>query len=263
MSFSLYFAVGTNPEILTETFQDWDWENSPLDCLVAYPALHYWDKSQSRLGVRWKTGKTILDSGAYSAWNSGKVIDIEELIKEAKTGKWNQVAALDVIGDAEKSLENAFIMKNRGLQVIPVFHYSEPWDILLEYKKHFPYIGMGGTAAIITPMKRRWIEQCFARVYPHRIHLFGCAQEKVLRDFPFTSSDTATWLSSVRYGRLFSMPDLKVPRKSVAGRSVYDLKVEVLHYLRMAKRIRERWETELDRMEKENYPTSTPEISVY
>lgn len=239
MKFDFYFAaVSAAPQVPRATFGPWDWVNKPLNLLVGFPYLKTWD--QVCPDPPWPTKSTMLDSGAFSAWNSGQTIDFDALCIEAAKPRWKYAVALDVVGDSEASMANAIKMRAMGLEVIPVFHYGEPWDVLLEYKKEFAYIGLGGRPTS-TAMHRKWVDQCFARVFPHRIHLFGCGHRPTLLQFPFTSADTASWSSGSRYGRSSAMPGLKIPKFSQVGGDVYDLRADILHYLEVEAEVQARW----------------------
>jgi hypothetical protein len=246
--FQMYLAVCGSADINVATFGQWDWENKPLSILAAFPTFV---KTWKKVNPGWPTRATMLDSGAYSAYNSGKEIDFEELCQEAVLPEWTYTVGLDVIGDGVKSLENNLKMKARGLEVIPVFHGGDDWDILLEYKKHFSYIGFGGRPKI-KEVRNKWLDQCFARVWPIKIHAFGCAQKDVLLKWPFYSADTASWHTAVSFGSSPSMPGRRVPRKSEAGVSVFDLRTEIHHYMKLEREVRDRWNKELTKHFGEN-----------
>jgi len=92
----------------------------------------------------------MLDSGAFSAWTQKKEINLDEYIAFCKANKNRlySMVNLDVIGNAEKSLENFKIMKKAGLDVIPVFHRvdnkPDPIKHLEYYCKHSDYIALAG-----------------------------------------------------------------------------------------------------------------------
>lgn len=238
---NLYFAVCGSPDINIATFKDWNWEEKPLNILAAFPRfVNVWKK----VNPGWPTKSTMLDSGAYSAWNSGQVIDFDLLCEEMRQPCWNYKVGLDVIGDGPASLANNLKMKSLGLEVIPVFHYGEDFEILKEYKTQFPYLGIGGRPQQ-KDLRERWLDQCFARVYPAKIHLFGCGEFSLLKKWPFYSADTASWFTGASYGSSAATPGLRRPRKSEAGASVYNMKAELLHYLKIEAQIKDLWSSEL------------------
>lgn len=248
-----YFAIANSDPINRVTFKLWDWEARPINILVPFMppnGIRSWNnRDYETPGV-----KTILDSGAFSAWKSGTEVKLEDLIVEAcdREPAWNEVAALDPIGDPVTSLHNAYEMKLRNIPVIPIFHFGEPWDLLLEYKAQFgERIGLGGIATGISKVeKRKWVAQCFARVYPAKFHGFGVASEDLLMEFPFFTIDTASWHTGLRFGRSAAIPDLKMPRKSTLDggqheESAYDMRFEISHYLELEAAVKDRWAQEL------------------
>lgn len=254
----IYFAVSNSGDHINhDTFSRWNWVERPLNILCPFEpkgSLDHWvNRKYETPGVN-----TILDSGAFSAWKSGTNINFEDLMEEAsdREPKWDEVAALDVIGSASESLYNAVEMQKHNLPVIPVFHYGEDWGYLQAYKDRFNgRVGLGGIATGISIVKkRRWLEQCFAKAYPARFHGFGVASRDLLMDFPFASADTASWHAGLRFGRSVAAPDLKMPRKSSLDggeyeNSAYDLRAELLYYLEMADEVTERWKSEMQQFE--------------
>ena len=67
--------------------------------------------------------KTMLDSGAYSAFRQGKKIDIDEYAEFIKVNGHNYDAkiTLDVINDAKNTYRNWLYLRNKGVDVIPVY----------------------------------------------------------------------------------------------------------------------------------------------
>jgi hypothetical protein len=247
--FALHFATGTSAELLKTTFGPWDWTTNPINVLVTFPFIKQWDSAQQDLNIQWPVKKTILDSGAFSAWNSGKTIDFEALCTEAGNGRWDEAVCLDVIGDAWASLANARKMKSRGLHVMPVFHFGEDWQVLSAYKEEFGRIGLSCRFGEPIKQSMKWLEQCFARAYPAQFHSFGWVQEKALMALPFATADTASWHTGIRFGKGQAMPGIRIPKRTEAGPEVYNLKADVLHYLRLEERIQNRWATELAQFE--------------
>src|SRR6266849_974917 len=193
-----------------QTLGQWDWVNKPLNILVTFPYVRFWLENSRGMTPR----ATILDSGAYSAWKGGIEIDFDALCEEAKKPCWDEVVALDVIGDAQKSLENSLKMRDRVLTVMPVFHFGEPWEILQEYKKNFLRIGLSCRFGEPKKDSFRWLDQCFSRAYPHRFHSFGWVARDMLLQYPFVTADTSSWATGTRYGRSTLMPGLSIAKKS-------------------------------------------------
>ena len=144
--------------------------------------------------------RKMLDSGAYTAWSCGHSVDLNELIEYARHPRWDEVVALDVIGNAEASVKNAITMKEAGLNVMPVFHIGDPIDHLRFYKDNFAKVGL--SCRFGEPLRDSlvFINKCFEVAWPYRFHSFGWISEKVLRKYPFDSADASTWVNPHRFG---------------------------------------------------------------
>ncbi len=89
-------------------------------------------------------GDIMLDSGAYSAFNSGVDIKIEDYYKflsKMNIRKNDVVVTLDVVGNPKKSLKNWEFLKGRcEFSILPVIHLSERGK---RYENE-DYLGLGG-----------------------------------------------------------------------------------------------------------------------
>jgi hypothetical protein len=190
-----------------------------------------------------------LDSGAFSAHNSGKVIELQAYIDCAKRlmdsdSQLVEVFGLDVIGDHEAGLRNCDEMRRQGLPVIPTYHFGEPEHVLSTIAAEYPKIALGGVARRRGGVKLEWAEQCFARVWPKKIHGFGYGGEKAVMSLPWHSVDATNWeLGPCAFGNWNSFG-----RMSVRG-SHQNLRAEVEWYLRLEKRARQRWAKEMAMLE--------------
>ncbi len=204
-------------------------------------ASFFYIKDFNKVKHRYTPTHTCLDSGAYSAWNSGKEIDIEALIQESKDPYWKESVSLDVIGDAEASMKNALYMKSKGSPAYPVFHIGDPWEMLEEYKGKFDKVGLSCRFGEPEKVSMKWLENCFARAWPYKFHSFGWIKEKMLMTFPFHSGDASSWvLAPCAFGTWREMGKLKV-------RKWPDITAEIDSTLRMERRLKSRWEKELSR----------------
>lgn len=188
----------------------------------------------------------VLDSGAFSAHASGTVIELNRYIETCKelaaTDKTlTEVFALDVIGDHKASLHNCEKMWEAGVEAIPCFHFGEPEDALLAMAKEYPKIAIGGVARMKGSKKMAFAEQCFARVWPKRIHGFGFGAEEQILGLPWHSVDATNWeLGPTKFGRW-----QKFGSMSVRG-STQNLSSEVRHYLAIERRAQAKWKKEME-----------------
>jgi len=152
----------------------------------------------------------FLDSGAYSAMTQKLSININEYIGFIKDNYdvISYYANLDVIGSAEKTLENHKIMQDAGLNPLPVFHLSEDPKFLLNYMETNDYIAVGGAAGKLQgPALRRFLDRIwvkylltdegFAKV---KIHGFGITAIPLLHRYPWFSVDSTSWCRSAGVG---------------------------------------------------------------
>jgi hypothetical protein len=150
----------------------------------------------------------FIDSGAFSAYNAGAIIDINNYCNFLKThqGKYNVAAALDSIGNAELSFNNFLYMRARGCQnIIPTFHVGEPWEYLEKMITESPYVALGGMVPYAKEWQKLipWLTQCFKLAKDKSVfHGFGLTNINILKLLPFYSVDSTSWLSGIRFNSL-------------------------------------------------------------
>lgn len=180
---------------------------------------------------------TMLDSGAFSAWKTGKTIDIEALKNEMRNDRWNELVSLDVVGDSEKSVAQYDELRVEFPSAIPVFHYGEPWAALEHYCEHAPKVGLSCRFGEPTKKSYQWLDQCFARHWPHGFHSFGFVSERALLEYPFASADSSTWVRNpAAFGIWISY------RCQLSAKGMKSLAAQVHHYLDFQERVRVRWQ---------------------
>lgn len=135
-------------------------------------------------------GELLIDSGAFSEFNSGKRIELDAYAEWAEG--WGDtadaVAALDDIrGDWERGLENW----RRHPWQFPTFHSSDPdeaLDVILGYGPSWLGLGM------VPPRdKRDWLERTLERV-PSGIHVHGWALAGFADHPRIDSVDSTGWM---------------------------------------------------------------------
>jgi hypothetical protein len=217
--------------------------------LVSYVYLHLFRRNRRYYQFR----NWVLDSGAFSAFNSGKEIKLSQYIDDCKRllgeesehdNKLVEIFALDVIGDWRATLKNTELMWKAGIEAIPCYHVGEPWEYLLHIARAYPKIALGGVALQRGKKKMEWAMQCFARVWPKKIHGFGFGSEQAIMALPWHSADASTWSNPCRFGRWKAFDDQQV---SVRG-SHQNLRLEVEWYLRLEEKARSRWKREMEKL---------------
>lgn len=215
--------------------------------LVSYYYLPQFLENRHRYHYRdW-----VMDSGAFSAHNSGAEIKLEEYIDKCKElmatdPTLTEIYSLDVIGDWKGSLKNTEKMWKAGVPAIPCFHADEPWDALIGMARDYPKIALGGVALAKSGKKMAWAKQCFARVWPKKIHGFAFCSETAVLSLPFHSVDATSWeIGPCKYGQWRAFGGQRV---SVRG-SKQNLRVEVEWYLELERKARARWKKEMTLLE--------------
>ena len=173
----------------------------------------------------------FLDSGAYSAWSRGTVIDLDEYCAfiRANIDHIEVYASLDVIpgvpgraattaernNAAEQSWDNYLYMKSEGLDPIPVFHYGEDDIFLKRMLKHgCSYIGIGGLVSVPSRMRRHWLDHVFTMLTDAsgmptvKTHGFGMTAIPLVFRYPWYSIDSTTWIKITANGAVY-LPQMR------------------------------------------------------
>ena len=199
----------------------------------------------------------MLDSGAYSAATSGKVIELQKYIDDCLALMQSPkppsvVFGLDVIGDPEKSARNCDEMRRQGVDALETFHYGSPWHYLAPIAKRgrmafggLVQRGKGGHGTKLTIHARlRFLEQCFARAWPVWAHGFGCCDQKILSRLPLASADSTTWVYGLqRYGQTQYMNISKATLKESQSKVGFDAAVrgQIQYYRELEDRTQFQW----------------------
>lgn len=153
----------------------------------------------------------FLDSGAFSAFQSGLTLNVNEYIEHIKYhgDNYEAYAGLDVIGDPKATLANQLIMDNAGLHAIPTFHLGETFSVLEYYALKYPYIALGGMVRLTATAKlARWVDECWDTIYSLgancKVHAFGLTDVVLCQRYPWYSVDSTSAARSGRSGQLMS-----------------------------------------------------------
>ena len=107
----------------------------------------------------------FLDSGAFSAFTLGKVIDLPAYVDYCKRNAdiIEFASVLDGIGDPLLTFKNQKAMEKLGVTPLPCFHYGEDERYLEYYIKNYDYITIGGMVPIATPQLFHWLDRIWAK----------------------------------------------------------------------------------------------------
>lgn len=149
----------------------------------------------------------MIDSGAFSLWNSGVTIDINKYLDACLQVKKSDYiyVSLDVIPTtnsskieiqkcADKGFENYLFLKQHLPNVLPVFHYGEHFDNLKRYMEYTDYIGISPANDTSPTIKEQYIKKCmYYTGITIKTHAFGFSNLRVLRKYPVYSCDSISY----------------------------------------------------------------------
>lgn len=174
-----------------------------LNILVAFP---YFSQGVYNflLGKDPNTFRLIVDSGAFTAWNTGKHISMDDYVRFLKTipKSWDYKAVqLDVYGKPEQTYVNYLKMLDMGFKdVMPVFTRGDTVERLEEFYTYTDYIMFGGIA--IGGENRNYVKW-FCDVNKGRhAHWLGFVNMPFIKHFKPYSVDSSSAYSAQRYGNL-------------------------------------------------------------
>lgn len=221
-------------------------EDRAVDLLVSYVALKSFLRNRDKFNVR----KWCIDSGAFSVWKSGAVVDFEEFNAAALDTDADEIFALDVVRNPAASQRNYERYLERGLtQFIPCFHEGSPWSYLTWIAERFDKIALGGIARRGEKARAEFAAQCFARVWPKKIHGFAACSWGMVRAAPFHSVDASSWtLAPLGYGAWAGYTGKQISLKQRGGGG-FDVWGEVIEHQRRADYAAQLWRRELAMLE--------------
>jgi hypothetical protein len=178
--------------------------------------------------------KLFIDSGAFTAWTKGVVLDVEDYINFINTytehlelfacvdnipGRFDRTPTLEERkASPQLTWENYLYMRERVKdkdKLLPTFHLGEDLKALqnmLNTKldgKHIPYIALGGTVGTPIPQKKKWYSTVFKVIKQSKnpnvkTHAFGMTSTDILEMYPFTSADSTSWKMTGVYGYILT-----------------------------------------------------------
>jgi len=187
----------------------------------------------------------IIDSGAFSVWNKGIEIDIDDYLnfclKQPKD--WTFIN-LDVIPPknstqaqlekcVEQGFENYMYLKDKLPNVMPVYHQGEDTLWLKKYMDETDYIGVGFGNSRHEKARRIFLKEVFRHTaLEYKVHGLGYSSAEGLTMFPFYSVDSISFKKSIINGTQYWNED---------NRLFIYLRDRIKDFLQMEKEITELW----------------------
>lgn len=140
----------------------------------------------------------LLDSGAYSAWAKGKNISPIDYMNYIVKNKdyIDKYIMLDVIGDPDVTYKYYEIMKLKGFNPVPVYHYGDNELYLRQFiNDGCDFIALGNTVPIKDKNKvAEWINYLTDKFPEVKFHLLGSSSKKITQNTNLYSCDSSTWI---------------------------------------------------------------------
>lgn len=190
---------------------------------------NFLEPRKKRLEQGLENGKLFMDSGAFTAWTKGAVINVDEYCKYINeygeyVDHFGQLDTIPKVGAsitetaeaARKTLDNYFEMISKVKypeKITYTFHVGEPEEILREaltwgaqHKDIMKTIAIGGLVRKNSVNKNSVISRVFnviRELYPEvKVHLFGCTSKQYFLDYPAHSGDSSNHIMSAINGHV-------------------------------------------------------------
>lgn len=197
----------------------------------------------------------FIDSGAYSAYTKGAVVDTEAYLDwlneygDAFTvfaqvdfipGKSNQETDPDIYLKAPRiSWENYLYMRSKlrpelKPKLCPVFHEGEYWewlDNMLEWTdpetgEHIPYICLSPHTETTSAARLKFCKTAYSMIRKSsnpnvKTHCLGLTALHLLKYVPATSVDSTTWLQTAIHGQILLHKGGKLAPVVVSERTLH------------------------------------------
>lgn len=189
-------------------------------------SYHYIHKGQYVRNLTRDGIKVFLDSGAFSAFSLGVDVSIEAYAEFVKANQAviEMASVLDAIGDPVGTFHNQQTLERLGAEVLPCFHYGEPWDLCEYYLNNYEYITIGGMVPIPNQKLEGWLDILWDKVltdkdgYARRkVHGFGLTSRTLMQKYPWYSCDSSSWIQAAANGNIV-LPEFDRPI-SISARS--------------------------------------------
>jgi hypothetical protein len=181
--------------------------------------------------LKYRPKELTLDSGAFTAWNIGKKVDVANYLEWAqKVGaSYDHIRCinLDVIPgekgrtstEAERkigmkeSIANADFLRAGGLDVMEVFHQDEPLEYLDILVSRLPskdsVLCISPRNDVSTKSKLLWHQLVLKHLVDTvgkdnlpKMHGLAVTSKQIMMAFPYFSVDSSSYAQPVRYGQV-------------------------------------------------------------
>lgn len=150
----------------------------------------------------------LLDSGGYTVRTRGGKVDVDayaEFISDNLEHLKGGYFELDT-NDADETRKNLKVLCDRGLKPIRIYHMSDyVWGnlrLLDEMLDEGRLFAIGGIAGVRGSAKyRKFFDYVFSKSWDKvPVHGLGITSYRLLKEYPWYSCDSTSWLSSAKFG---------------------------------------------------------------
>lgn len=174
-----------------------------LNVLVAYPYCSS-DLLDKMKNFPQEKMRFLLDCGAFTAWQTGKKIELDDYCKFVETCNpkpWRYFS-LDVIGDAEKTAKNFETMLSRGFKPVPIYTPGEDKSAIDYFYSKSDVVGFGGINGFKGKKRKGYVNGIMKQAKGRRVHLLGFTNMDYIKAYKPYMCDSSSWESGARFGTL-------------------------------------------------------------
>jgi hypothetical protein len=178
--------------------------DNKLNLLIAYP--YFSPPMLEMLTSRFnpENYRLIVDSGAFSVYNAGERIELEDYCKfirwvESRVSLEAYIQ-LDVVFNEIETLKNYNLMIERGFKPAPVFTRGADENYFHELLERDEYVFVGGVqTGINSEAFAKWVLE---NSKDKRVHLLAFIRPDLINHFKPFSVDASSWSCTSRFGRI-------------------------------------------------------------
>jgi len=206
----------------------------------------------------------IVDSGAFSVWNSGKSMSRDDLLSFYKyilafRSERIHFINLDVIPgergrkptpqEAEEAckggLDNYLFFKKNGINPLPVFHEDDNFEYLEIFKNETDYIAISPANDSSKQRRMLWLDKVYSNLKAnYKTHGLAATAVPLLERYPFYSVDSINWKAAVIYGHghhFTKEHTSALSRGAKNGHRDMILRREIPHFVKIQEEITNLW----------------------
>lgn len=200
----------------------------------------YYDIEKWQLPHVKKCSMFLLDSGAFTFMNSGKVLDFDaytekyiDFIRENDMKYFFEMDIDSVVGYEKVKVLRKKIERRTGKQPIPVWHYSRGKDDYIGMCKDYPYVAFGGlmTDGVKREQLLKYMPWFIDKAHENNamIHGLGFTHTRILDKYHFDTVDSSSWIGGQRYGLEYRFEDGIVKQIKREGKRLVNYQSLMVH----------------------------------